>query len=73
MVNGTTLSPKGDQTDDAVIRAQALITGEPYDQRYISVIRVRDGHIVHYKDYWNPLALLRTLKGEEVMKAVTMD
>jgi hypothetical protein len=34
------------------------------------VIRVRDGHIVHDKDYWNPLALLRTLKGEEVMKAV---
>jgi hypothetical protein len=52
---------------------EGLITGEPYDQRYISVIRLRDGHIVHYKDYWNPLALLRTLKGEEVMKAVTMD
>ena len=52
---------------------EGLITGGPYNQRYISVIRVRDGHIVYYKDYWNPLALLRTLKGEEVMKAVTMD
>jgi hypothetical protein len=52
---------------------EGLITGEPYDQRYISVIRVRDGHIVHYKDYWNPLALLRTLKGEQIMKAVAMD
>jgi hypothetical protein len=49
---------------------EGLITKEPHDQRYISVIRVRDGHITHYKDYWNPLALLRPLKGEEVMKAV---
>lgn len=46
---------------------QGVITGEPYDQHYISVIRVRDGNIVHYKDYWNPIAVLRTLKGEETM------
>ena len=52
---------------------EGLITKEPYDQRYISVIRVRAGHIVHYKDYWNPLALLRTLKGAEVMKTIAMD
>lgn len=52
---------------------EGLLTGEPYEQRYISVIRVRDGYIVHYKDYWNPLALLRTLKGQEVMKAVAME
>ena len=52
---------------------EGLITGEPHDQRYISVIRRRDGHIVHCKDYWNPLALLRTLKGQEIMKAVAMD
>ncbi len=48
---------------------QGLATGEPYDQRYISVIRVRDGDIVHYKDYWNPIAVLRTIKGEDIMKA----
>ncbi|HEY6734912.1 MAG TPA: nuclear transport factor 2 family protein [Roseiarcus sp.] len=52
---------------------EGLITGEAYEQRYVSVIQVRDGHIVHYKDYWNPLALLRTLKGQEIMKTVAMD
>ncbi len=46
-----------------------LATGEPYDQRYVSVIRVRDGNIVHYKDYWNPIAVLRTIKGEQILKA----
>ena len=28
---------------------EGLITKKPYDQRYISVIRLRDAHIVHYK------------------------
>lgn len=44
---------------------RGLATGEPYEQRYISVIRIRDGHIVHYKDYWNPLEIIRTLRGQE--------
>ena len=46
-----------------------LATGEAYEQRYISVIRVQDGSIAHYKDYWNPIAVLRTIKGEDIMKA----
>ncbi|TQM36768.1 nuclear transport factor 2 family protein [Pseudonocardia cypriaca] len=31
-------------------------TGEPYRLDYIAVITVRNGQIVHYRDYWNPLA-----------------
>ncbi len=38
-------------------------TGEPYDQQYVSVIRLRDGKIVQYRDYWNPLVVLRALRG----------
>src|SRR5471030_2690746 len=34
---------------------RALKTGEPYEQRYISVIRARGGKILHFKDYWNPI------------------
>jgi uncharacterized protein len=30
-------------------------TGAPYNQDYISVIKLRDGLIAHYRDYWNPL------------------
>lgn len=33
-------------------------TGKPYNQDYISVITLRDGHIAHYRDYWNPLVVL---------------
>lgn len=30
-------------------------TGKPYRFSYIAVITVRDGEIVSYRDYWNPL------------------
>ena len=54
-------------------RGEGVVTKEPYDQRYISVIQVRDGLIVHYKDYWNPLALVRAVKGSHVTQTVKID
>jgi ketosteroid isomerase-like protein len=44
-------------------------TGEPYDQRYISVITVKDGLIVHYADYWNPLIALQAVGGVDALRA----
>ncbi|MGI5502607.1 nuclear transport factor 2 family protein [Lentzea sp. CA-135723] len=32
-----------------------VATGKPYRASYIAVITVRDGEIVNYRDYWNPL------------------
>lgn len=52
---------------------EGVITKEAYDQRYVSVIRIRDGNIVHYKDYWNPIALLIAVKGSEATRAFTID
>lgn len=34
--------------------ARGVVSGKSYEQTYISVIRVSDGRIVHYRDYWNP-------------------
>lgn len=48
-----------------------VATGEPYDQRYVSIIRTRNGRIVHYKDYWDPLAVLRAIRGSQAVEAVT--
>ncbi len=39
-------------------RGRASATGRAYDQDYISVLTLRDGKIVRYQDYWNPLTLL---------------
>lgn len=44
-------------------------TGARYDQRYISVVRMREGKIVHYRDYWNPLILLEAAGGEQALAA----
>lgn len=49
-------------TDPEVVVIEFAATGRgtatdaPYDQSYISVIRTRDGRIVHYRDYWNSIA-----------------
>lgn len=50
---------------------RGISTGEPYDQRYISVIRTDAGRIVHYRDYWNPLVVLRALRGSAAVDALT--
>ncbi len=49
---------------------RGVATGEPYDQTYISVIRTANGHIVHYRDYWNPLVVLRATKGAALIDAL---
>lgn len=54
-------------------RGEGIPTKEAYNQRYISVIRMRDRSIVHYKDYWNPIALLQAVKGSGTTRAFTMD
>jgi uncharacterized protein len=46
---------------------RSVRTGEPYEQRYISVIRARGGKIVHFKDYWNPIQGLKAQLGAAVV------
>lgn len=48
-------------------------SGRAYDQRYVSVIRTSEGRIVHYRDYWNPLAILAALKEPALMGSLTME
>ncbi len=48
-----------------------IANGEPYEQRYVSIIRIRDGRIVHYKDYWNPLAALSAQHGARAVGKLT--
>ncbi len=44
-------------------------TGERYNQGCMSVIRVHEGNVLVYKNYWNSIAVLRALKDEEILKA----
>ena len=54
-------------------RGEGVLTREVYKQRYISVLSMRDGNIVLYKDYWNPIALLQAINGRETTMALTIE
>lgn len=48
---------------------RGVATGEAYEQRYVSVIHTQGGRIVHYRDYWNPIAVLRATRGTALVEA----
>jgi ketosteroid isomerase-like protein len=41
-----------------------VTTGAPFRQTVIAVFRVRDGQIVSYRDYLDPLPLIAALTGQ---------
>ncbi len=38
-------------------------TGQPFEQKYITVFTFRDGLVVHLQDYWNPFTIFTALGG----------
>lgn len=40
-------------------------TGAPYNQSYISIVEVRGGKIVRYREYWNPIVSMDANGGRE--------
>ncbi len=50
-------------TDPAVILAEVhgsariTITGATYEQDYVMYLQSQSGRIVHYREYWNPMAV----------------
>ncbi|WP_433430475.1 nuclear transport factor 2 family protein [Nonomuraea sp. CA-141351] len=46
-----------------VAHGTVTATGEPFEQRPLAVFRVRDGQVVSYRDYINPLPLMKALRG----------
>ena len=56
------------ETDDPEVvvteithHGRSKVTGEPYRHVALGVIRVRDGEIIRYDDYMNPIAVARLL------------
>jgi hypothetical protein len=48
-------------------QGEVLPGGQPYRLSYVQVLRVRDGEIVTFRDYWNPLALSALLTHAETV------
>lgn len=47
-------------------QGRIVATGRPYNQTYVSIIHLKKGKIISYKDYWNPLVLIDSLKEKGV-------
>lgn len=43
--------------------ATIATTSKPYAQDYVFFVHVRDGRIVRYREYWNPLAAFESFGG----------
>lgn len=43
-------------------------TDKPYKQIYISVLRMKNGKIASYREYWNPLRVLESFGGLEALQ-----
>jgi uncharacterized protein len=35
-----------------------VATGQPYQQDYVVRLETKNGKIIHYREYWNPVAIL---------------
>lgn len=42
-----------------------LTNGNPYEMSYATFATFRDGLIINYREYWNPLAFLTAMSGAE--------
>lgn len=40
-------------------------TGAPYNQKYISIIKMKDGKVALFKEYWNPIVSMDANGGRE--------
>jgi uncharacterized protein len=50
--------------------ARIATTGRPYEQDYVMVIEARDGKILRYREYWNPLPAIEAFGGQEALAAM---
>jgi ketosteroid isomerase-like protein len=39
------------------VHGQSVRTGRPYDNRFVSIITVKDGRVTHWRDYLDPIAV----------------
>lgn len=39
------------------VHGRAVGSGRPYDNRFVSIVTVRDGEVTHWRDYLDPVAI----------------
>jgi ketosteroid isomerase-like protein len=39
------------------VHGESVLTGRPYNNRFASIITVKDGKVTHWRDYLDPIAV----------------
>jgi ketosteroid isomerase-like protein len=39
------------------VHGESVLTGRPYNNRFASIITVKDGKVTHWRDYLDPTAV----------------
>lgn len=50
---------------EMAFKGKSTETGKPYNQKYISIVKIVDGKVALYREYWNPLASIDAAGGRE--------
>lgn len=48
--------------------ATIATTGRPYEQDYLMLLKAKDGRIIHYREYWDPIRGLEDFGGTEKLQ-----
>jgi uncharacterized protein len=43
------------------VTGKVISNGNPYNMKYATFVTYRDGLIINYREYWNPLAFLTAM------------
>ncbi len=64
-------SPDGDEGFlEFTCEGTVVPTGRPYNMHYVSFLRLRDGKLTLYRDFWNPLVAIEAFGGESEMTRI---
>jgi uncharacterized protein len=47
------------------VSGRVISSGKPYEMSYATFATFRDGLIVHYREYWNPVAFMAAMDGAQ--------
>ena len=47
------------------VSGKVISNGNPYEMSYATFVTFRDGLVVNYREYWNPMAFMAALSGEK--------
>jgi len=45
------------------VSGKVVSNGNPYEMSYATFVTFRDGLIVNYREYWNPMAFIKAMGG----------